>query len=136
MSIEEVNETCRSTMAEHLGIRITEVGSEYLKGSMPVDERTRQPAGILHGGASVALAETLGSIGGWLCIDRDQQVCAGLEINANHIRQVRSGEIEGVARPLHVGKQTQVWEIRISQEDGKLVCVSRLTLANLSLQRD
>ncbi len=96
---------------------------------MPVDERTRQPYGILHGGASVVLAETLGSSAGNLCVDTGKQVCVGLEINANHVRAVRSGTVTGTARALHVGRSTQLWEIRIEDEQGRLVCISRLTLA-------
>ena len=111
-----------------LGIRFTEIGPDYVRGSMPVDARTHQPYGLLHGGASVALAETLGSTAAGLCVEPDQGV-VGIEINANHLRGVREGLVTGTARPLHVGRSTQVWEIRIEDEAGQLVCVSRLTMA-------
>jgi 1,4-dihydroxy-2-naphthoyl-CoA hydrolase len=115
----------------HLGIRYTEVGDDFLSATMPVDQRTKQPAGILHGGASVALAETLGSTGANLVVDRDKQLCVGLEINANHVRAMREGEVKGTARPLHLGGTTQVWEIRISDSQDRLVCISRITMAVL-----
>ena len=119
------------TMGAHLGIAFTEVGENYLKASMPVDERTRQPYGLLHGGASVALAETLGSVGSALVINPDEFYCVGLEINANHIRGVREGFVYGTALPLHLGNSTHVWDIKIHDEKEKLVCVSRLTVAIL-----
>ena len=121
----------RNTMVEHLGIELTEFGDDFLRARMPVDHRTHQPAGLLHGGASVALAETLGSIGAHLCVDPARFAVVGLEINANHIRGVTSGWVIGTARPLHRGRTTQVWEIRIEDEAGKLVCISRLTMAIL-----
>ncbi|MES2355129.1 MAG: hotdog fold thioesterase [Pseudomonadota bacterium] len=117
------------TLVEHLGIEVLEIGNDFLKARMPVDYRTRQPMGLLHGGASVALAETLGSIGAYLCVDPEKQNCVGLEINANHLRAVSSGWVYGVARPLHVGRRTQVWEIKITNEEDKLVCISRITIA-------
>lgn len=98
---------------------------------MPVDNRTHQPLGLLHGGASVALAETMGSVAANLCIDQAKQFCVGLEINANHIRSVREGFVNGISRPIHIGKKTQVWEIRISTTEGELVCISRITMAVL-----
>jgi 1,4-dihydroxy-2-naphthoyl-CoA hydrolase len=116
-------------MSEYLGIEITEIGDDYLAGKMPVDHRTVQPFGILHGGASCVLAETLGSIAGQLCVDNGKQIVVGLDINANHIRAVRSGYVYGKASPLHVGRSTQVWEIKIVNESQQLVCISRLTLA-------
>lgn len=116
-------------MSDHLGIEITEIGDDYLAGKMPVDHRTVQPFGILHGGASCVLAETLGSIAGQLCVDNGKQIVVGLDINANHIRAVRSGYVYGKASPLHVGRSTQVWEIKIVNESQQLVCISRLTLA-------
>lgn len=119
-------------MIEHIGINITEVGDEFLAGTMPVDHRTVQPMGILHGGASVALAETLGSMAASLVIDPSRQYCVGLDINANHIRSARSGYVKGVARPLHLGSSTQVWSIEIKDEQEKLVCISRLTMAVLT----
>jgi 1,4-dihydroxy-2-naphthoyl-CoA hydrolase len=117
-----------NTLMRAIGIRITEIGEDFLRGTMPVDARTHQPYGILHGGASVALAETLGSTAAMLCCE-DGFAAVGLEINANHIRAVRSGVVTGTARPLHIGRSTQVWEIRIENETGKLICVSRLTMA-------
>lgn len=127
-SVEHLNALSRGTAMEPLGIEFTELGPDYLRGTMPVDERTRQPYGLLHGGASVLLAETLGSSAGGLCAPEGKGV-VGIEINANHVRGVRQGRVTGTARPLHVGGSTQVWEIRIEDEAGRLVCVSRLTLA-------
>lgn len=115
-------------MLRTLDIRVTEVGDDWLRGTMPVDERTRQPYGILHGGASVALAETLGSSAAMLCCD-DGFAAVGLDINANHVRAVRDGTVTGTARPLHVGHSTQVWEIRIENDAGELACIARLTIA-------
>jgi 1,4-dihydroxy-2-naphthoyl-CoA hydrolase len=107
---------------------VTEIGDDWLRGTMPVDARTKQPFGLLHGGASVALAESLGSLAGNLCLDASE-MAVGLDINANHLRAVTAGVVTGTARALHVGRSTQVWEIRIEDERGKLVCISRLTLA-------
>ncbi len=134
-TIEFVNQLNRNTMGEQIGIEITEIGSDYLRGRMPVDKRTIQPYGILHGGASAALAETLGSIAGTLVLDPDKEFCVGLEINANHIRSVREGFVYGTARPIHIGGRTQVWEIRIEDELQSLICISRLTLAVLPRKR-
>lgn len=131
-TLDDLNAHSPGTLAEHLGIEFTEIGTDYLKARMPVDHRTRQPMGILHGGASVALAETLGSVGAYLCEDPDKKHCVGLEINANHVRSVRSGYVYGIARPIHMGGSTQLWEIKISDELDRLVCVSRLTLAVLT----
>jgi len=111
-----------------IDIRITAIGEDFLRGTMPVDSRTRQPYGILHGGASVALAETLGSTAAMLCCD-EGMATVGVEINANHLRAVREGLVTGTARPLHVGRSTQVWEIRIENAAGELTCISRLTMA-------
>jgi len=129
IDINAVNAFGRNTMAEQLGIVITEAGEDWVRGTMPVDARTRQPFGLLHGGASVALAESLGSLAGGFCVDPAREAVVGLEINANHVRGVREGIVTGTARALHVGRSTQVWEIRIENEVGKLVCISRLTLA-------
>jgi 1,4-dihydroxy-2-naphthoyl-CoA hydrolase len=126
---EQLNAPRRNSMVSHLGIEFTEVGEESLAARMPVDERTIQPFGILHGGASVALAETLGSVAASLTIDLSQKLPVGMEINANHLRPVSSGWVTGVVRPVHLGKTTQVWEVRINNEDEKLVCISRITLA-------
>lgn len=120
----------RPGLSTHLGIEFTELGPDFLSGRMPVDGRTHQPYGLLHGGASCALAETLGSVAGGLAVDREVARVVGLEINANHIKAVSRGFVVGTARPLHIGKTTHVWEIRITTEEtGALVCISRLTLA-------
>lgn len=129
-TVEFANARGRGTMVEHLGILVTEVGPDFLRATMPVDHRTRQPAGILHGGASVSLAETIGSLAANLVLDPARESAVGLEINANHLRAVPDGEVEGIGRPIHLGRTTQVWEIRISQ-NGKPTCISRLTLAVL-----
>ena len=128
-SLDQINASSRDTMVSTLDIRVVEVGDDFLRGTMPVDARTRQPFGLLHGGASAALAETLGSLAGNLCLDGSKEVAVGLDINANHIRAVTSGIVTGTARPLHIGRTTQVWEIRIEDEKRRLVCISRLTLA-------
>lgn len=120
---------CKNTLTEHIGIEITEVGNDYLVGKMPVDHRTHQPMGLLHGGASVVLAETLGSIAATLTLDLSKQYAVGLEINANHIKGVRDGFVYGKASPIHVGKKTQVWEIRMTNEEGQITCISRITMA-------
>lgn len=127
LSIAALNEIGKNTMFEGLGIKITEVGSDYIKGTMPVDERTKQPMGLLHGGASAAFAETLGSIASTLMIDMGKQAPVGIEINANHIKSAREGLVYGTVKPLHVGSRTHVWDIRITDEKDRLVCVSRLT---------
>jgi len=129
VSLERVNAFSRNTLADALGIRITDIGDDYVRGTLPVDARTHQPFGLLHGGASVALAETLGSLGGMLTLDPEVEVAVGLDINANHVRGVKSGTVTGTARALHLGRSTQVWEIRIEDERAKLVCIARLTLA-------
>jgi 1,4-dihydroxy-2-naphthoyl-CoA hydrolase len=116
-------------MVEHIGIEFTEIGADFIRGTMPVDGRTRQPYGLLHGGASVALAETLGSTGATMCVDTGEYQCVGQEINANHVRAARAGLVTGTARPAHLGGRTQVWVIDIVNEAGKLVCTSRLTVA-------
>lgn len=117
----------------HMGIELLEAGPDYLKARMPVDHRTKQPMGLLHGGASVVLAETLASIGGNCVLDKSKQACVGQEINANHIRSARSGWVYGVSRPMHIGRRTQVWETHITDEKDRLVCVSRMTLAVIDL---
>jgi len=129
VDLERLNAANRNTLGETLGLKFTEVGDDFVRGTMPVDARTHQPYGLLHGGASVALAETLGSLAGMLTLDPAQEVVVGLDINANHVRGVKSGVVTGTARPLHLGRTTQVWEIRIEDERQKLVCISRLTLA-------
>jgi 1,4-dihydroxy-2-naphthoyl-CoA hydrolase len=129
VTVEELNKWGPNTMAENIGIEFTAVGEDYLEAKMPVDHRTHQPMGLLHGGASVALAETMGSVAAMCCVDITKQYCVGLEINANHIKSVRDGYVKGVTKPIHIGKKTQVWEIRISSEAGELVCISRITMA-------
>ncbi|PKL74332.1 MAG: thioesterase [Candidatus Melainabacteria bacterium HGW-Melainabacteria-1] len=119
----------RGTASESLGIEFTEIGADYLVARMPVDRRTYQPAGLLHGGASVLLAETLGSVAGTLCVHAQGKAVVGLEINANHLRAVRDGWVYGKVTPIHLGRSTQIWDIRIHTEDEKPVCVSRLTIA-------
>ena len=136
MSLEEVKAwtAARPTLADVLGIEVTAVTADYVEGRMPVDGRTHQPMGLLHGGASVAFAETLGSIAAALRVDRTKQAAVGLEINANHVKGVRDGWVRGRATALHVGRATQVWEIRITHEEtGALVCISRITMAVIDL---
>lgn len=128
-TLEGITEQSANTAVTTFGIEFTEVGDDFLRGRMPVDERTIQPAGILHGGASVVLAETLGSVAANYCLRKPGQAGVGLEINANHIRSMSKGWVYGTARPHHIGGTTQVWEIRIEDEAGKLVCISRITMA-------
>ena len=130
-TLENLNHFSRNTMVEHIGIEFLEIGDDYIKARMPVDHRTVQPLGLLHGGASVALAETLGSVAAYLCIDASKKMCVGLDINANHIRSVTGGFVYGIVRPIHIGGSTQVWEIRITSEQDKLVCIARITMAVL-----
>ncbi|HEX6193636.1 MAG TPA: hotdog fold thioesterase [Chitinophagaceae bacterium] len=131
LKVQDLVPLGKGTMSEHIGMEWTEVGPDYLKARMPVDHRTRQPYGLLHGGASVALAETLGSVGSAMVVDHTKFYCVGLEINANHVRSAREGYVTGRASPLHIGRQTHVWEIKIYNQEEKLVCVSRLTVAIL-----
>jgi 1,4-dihydroxy-2-naphthoyl-CoA hydrolase len=126
---EELNSGGDGTLIGHLGIRFTEIGDDFVRGTMPVDARTKQPYGLLHGGASVALAETLGSMGATMCVDTKEYLCVGQEINANHVRSARTGQVTGTARPVHIGGRTQVWIIDIRDDAGNLVCTSRLTIA-------
>lgn len=127
--IEAINRSRVGSMAEFLGIKVIEIGEDYLKGTMPVDHRTIQPYGILHGGANVTLAETLGSIASTLCLDTSKFICLGLDINANHIRPISKGTVTGTVSPLHIGRTTHVWNIEIRGGHGKLVSISRLTMA-------
>ena len=131
MSIEELSALGKRTMAETLDIRFTETGKDFIKATMPVDHRTHQPYGLLHGGASCVLAETLGSIASAHVIDPEKFICVGIEINANHIRSVRSGLVTGITTPIHIGASTHVWDIKIFDEREKLICISRLTVAIL-----
>jgi len=119
----------KDTMSEYLGLEWLELGDDFLKATMPVDNRTKQPYGLLHGGASCVLAETVGSMASALVVDHSKFVCVGLEINANHVRSAREGRVTGVASPLHLGSNTHVWDIKIYDEVQKLVCISRLTVA-------
>lgn len=130
--VDEVNRKAQGCANALLGIEILEAGDDFLKGRMPVDERTRQPAGVLHGGVSVVLAETLASWAAAYVVDLKKYHCVGQEINANHVRAVSAGWVYGVARPLHTGRTSQVWDVRITDEAGKLVCVSRVTMAVLA----
>ncbi len=130
--LNRINQVGQHTLVSHLDIRFIETGDDFLKATMPVDHRTRQPMGILHGGASVVLSETLASTGAFHCVDTELNYCAGLEINANHIRSVRQGTIIGVCKPVLLGRSTQVWEVRISDETDRLTCISRVTMAVLS----
>jgi 1,4-dihydroxy-2-naphthoyl-CoA hydrolase len=124
-----------NSMGDHLGIEWAQLGEDFLSARMPVDHRTRQPYGLLHGGASVALAETLGSVAAAMVVDDTKFYCVGLEINANHVRSARDGFVTGIARPLHIGASTHVWDIKIYDEREKLVCISRLTVAILRLDK-
>jgi 1,4-dihydroxy-2-naphthoyl-CoA hydrolase len=128
LSLDQAN-GWHNTMIERIGIAVTDIGDDYVRGTMPVDARTHQPYGLLHGGASVALAETLGSLGAMMCADAKTHLAVGLDINANHLRGVTDGIVTGTARPIHVGRTTQVWEIRIEDERLRLVCIARLTVA-------
>jgi uncharacterized protein (TIGR00369 family) len=127
-TVDEMNAWGADTAVSHLGIKVTEFGEDFIRATMPVDARTKQPFGLLHGGASVLLAETLGSMAANLCLDDASKQAVGVEINANHVRAVTEGQVTGTARPLHVGRALQVWEIRIDDDGGKLACVARLTL--------
>jgi 1,4-dihydroxy-2-naphthoyl-CoA hydrolase len=131
ITLEDLNRQSRNTMVEHIGIEFTAMGPDFIEATMPVDKRTHQPFGLLHGGASVALAETLGSMAAACCVDLNKQFCVGLDINANHVKGVKSGYVKGITRPIHVGRKTQVWEIRITNEKDELVCISRITMAVL-----
>jgi 1,4-dihydroxy-2-naphthoyl-CoA hydrolase len=128
-TVEELQGRARNTLIEWLGIRFVEIGPDFLRATMPVDAHTHQPMGVLHGGASVALAETVGSTAANLCVDSEREMCLGQEINANHLRPVYTGQVTATARPLHRGNRTQVWQIEIRDELERLVCVSRLTMA-------
>jgi 1,4-dihydroxy-2-naphthoyl-CoA hydrolase len=128
-TLDLVNGWSPNTMIAATGIRFTDIGDDYLRGTMPVAAHTQQPYGLLHGGASVTLAETLGSAAAMLCVDPDKEIAVGLDINANHLRGVSKGIVTGTARPIHVGRTTQVWEIRIEDEQQRLICIARLTVA-------
>ena len=131
LSLPDLNPLGPGTMGEYLGMEWVAIGDNYIKMRMPVDNRTRQPYGLLHGGASCALAETIGSVASHFVIDADKFICLGLDINANHIRGVSSGYITATCTPLHIGVSTHVWDIKIHDDKEKLVCISRLTVAIL-----
>lgn len=136
LSLEAIHSFSQNTISNHLGIEFIEIGTDYIVAKMPVDHRTHQPFGILHGGASVVLAETLGSIASFMCMKTEQkQHAVGLEINANHVRSVREGFVYGRVTPIHVGRTTHLWEIKITNEQNKLVCISRLTVAIVDADR-
>ena len=131
ITLEDLQRQSTASMSEHLDIRFTEIGPDFLRATMPVDERTRQPFGLLHGGASVTLAETLGSVASNCCLDAARFYSVGQEINANHLRSARNGRVTGTARPIHLGRRSQVWDIRIEDGQGRLTCISRLTMSVL-----
>ncbi len=134
--LEQLNAHGQNTIVELLDIRFEAVDDDSLTASMVVDSRTHQPYGLLHGGASVVLAETVGSTASYQCIDPKRFYCVGLEVNANHIRALRSGRVTAVCRPVHLGRSSHVWDIRLSGDDGKLSCISRLTVAVMPLGED
>jgi len=131
MDLTSFSDLGKGNMAEWLGLSFTEVGPDFLKGTIPVDHRTRQPYGLLHGGASVVLAETLGSISSAMVIDHSKYLCVGLEVNANHLRPAREGFVTGICKPIHLGATTHVWDIRLYDERGRITCICRLTVAIL-----
>ena len=133
--IKRINDGIQNTMTSTIGIEITDIGDDFICGKMPVDERTIQPFGLLHGGASVALAETLGSIGGGIKVYQNNETVVGIEINANHLKSARDGWVYGKASPIRIGKKIQVWNIEITNESGELICVSRLTLAVINKKK-
>lgn len=131
LSAKDLQSMNDETMDKHIGLAFSELGADFLKATMPVDHRTKQPYGLLHGGASCVLAETLGSVASALVIDPEKFICVGLEINANHVRSARDGFVTGTCTPIHIGASTHVWDIKIHDEREKLICVSRLTVAIL-----
>lgn len=130
--LEGLEKTQAKSMSGHIGLKVIEIGPDFVRGTLPVDHRTVQPYGRLHGGANVVLAEELGSFAANMCLDPNEAFAVGLDINANHLRGVTSGHVTGTARPVHIGRSTQVWEIRIEDDKGQLACVSRLTMAVVS----
>jgi 1,4-dihydroxy-2-naphthoyl-CoA hydrolase len=130
-TLSELNAMGNNTMAQALSMEFIEIGEDYLKLQMPVNQHTRQPYGILHGGASAALAETVGSVASSMCINNEKQICVGMEINCNHVRAKRDGIVIATASPLHLGATSHIWDIRITDENNRLICVSRLTMAIL-----
>ncbi|MEN0049393.1 MAG: hotdog fold thioesterase [Bacteroidota bacterium] len=134
-TLKGINNLNGACMPGHLGIEITEMGDDFLRAKMPVNNRTRQPMGLLHGGASVVLAETIGSVAGLLCIEDDNKTIVGVEINANHLRSARKGFVTGTAKPVKIGRTLQIWNIEIEDEEGRLTCVSRFTAAVVDMKR-
>lgn len=131
-TVQDLNILSKNTLVTHIGIEFTEIGDDYICATMPVNQTTHQPDGLLHGGASLVLAETLGSVASNLCVDRKKKICVGLDINANHIRSARTGSVTGITKPIHLGASTHIWEIRITNEKDSLVCIARLTMAILN----
>ncbi|MEM0940934.1 MAG: hotdog fold thioesterase [Bacteroidota bacterium] len=131
LSIDALNSFGEGCLVAYLGIRFIEAGDNYLKATMPVDHRTKQPMGLLHGGASVALAETMGSVGAALCLDLNKQYAVGLEINANHVKSAKKGLVTGIVSPIHIGKRTHVWSTKIKNDKNQLIAISRITMAIL-----
>jgi 1,4-dihydroxy-2-naphthoyl-CoA hydrolase len=129
LSLETLNNMGKNSMTDFLDIRFTKIGEDFLEATMPVDSRTKQPLGLLHGGANVVLAETLGSVAATMTVNQKTQYCVGLEINANHLKSVKEGLVRGITKPIHLGKKTQVWEIKIFNDEGDLSCISRITMA-------
>jgi 1,4-dihydroxy-2-naphthoyl-CoA hydrolase len=129
ITLELLNERSKNTFAQYVGIEFTEIGDDYVKATLPVDHRTKQPLGLLNGGVSAALAETVASSAANYCVDQSVAYCVGLDINANHVRPAVSGFVTAITKPLHLGNKTQVWEIKINNDAGKLVCISRMTMA-------
>ncbi|MDZ4756751.1 MAG: hotdog fold thioesterase [Bacteroidota bacterium] len=134
-TLAEINDRCKNTLNEHLGMEFIELGENFLKARMPVDHRTCQPLGLLNGGASLALAESTGSMAANLCLDREKYVALGLDINGNHLKSVKGGYVYAIATPFHLGKSTHVWQIRIEDEEGNLACICRLTMAVVEVQK-
>lgn len=135
VTVQELNQLCRNTLCEQLGIEFTDIGNDYLIASMPVDHRTKQPAGLLHGGASVALAETLGSVASTLCVRSETESAVGVEVNANHLKAVRTGTVFGKVTPVRLGRTLHVWHIEIRTESGDLSCTGRLTTMVVGTRR-
>ena len=131
-SLSRLKEVSKNTMLEYLGIEFVDIGDDYIKATMPVDHRTLQPVGSLHGGASIVLAETLASAGANYCVDRSKKRCVGLEVNASHVKAVSEGIVIGVATPAHIGRSTQIWHVHITNEKDRLICTARVTMAVLS----
>lgn len=135
ITLDVFSDRAKDSMSSYLGIEFTEIGDDYLIATMPVDHRTKQPMGIMHGGASCVLAETIGSMGAQFCVNRDTHYCVGLDLNTNHIRSIQGGQVTGIAKPFHLGRSTQVWSIEIKNDKGQLISISRLTMAVLMKEK-